>query len=309
MLQLNTLVIENAVANQSEAMEAETISKNGKNLKSQMSRKNIFKKAFSTILAAACFTAVAYTQSGYIDDIEWKIVGNKLIISGTGKVRSQNNSSYPWNSYYDAMSKVSTVIIESGVENIPDYAFSNWSKITTVTIPNTVTTIEKNAFFRTGLKTINIPSSVTTMGGDVFNDCDELTSINVDNNNTEYSSENGVLFNKTKTILIRYPEGKTNTVYIIPNTVKILESRCFERCGSKSVTIPSSVTTIKKEAFKLCGRITQIINYATEPQKIDSNDVFSTGARLLVPAESKEVYRKDKYWNASFASIVAIPND
>jgi hypothetical protein len=122
------------------------------------------------------------------------------------------------------------------------------------TIPNTVTKIEDYAFsYRNSLSSVTIPASVTSLGKDVFFGCLNLTTIAVDQNNQNYSSDDGVLFNKAKNELIRFPRGKTGS-YTIPNTVKSIGRNAFARTGGlTSVTIPSSVTSIGETAFAATG--------------------------------------------------------
>ena len=96
---------------------------------------------------------------------------------------------------------------------------------------------------------------------------------NVDNNNPNYSSDNGVLFNKNKTTLISYPRGKTGE-YIIPSSVKSIGEAAFNNCHNlSSVTIPSSVTSIEEEAFWGCSKLSSI----TIPSSVKSIEyaVFS----------------------------------
>ena len=64
-----------------------------------------------------------------------------------------------------------------------------------------------------------------------FNGCDNLTNITVDDDNVMYRSSDGVLFNKSMTNLIRYPEGRENSEYIIPNSVNIIEDGAFAECN------------------------------------------------------------------------------
>ena len=97
----------------------------------------------------------------------------------------------------------------SSVKSIGYAAFQSCSSLTSFTIPNSVTTIGEFAFsVCSSLTTINIPSSVTSIGLPAFAGCTSMTEITVNSNNANYSSANGVLFDKNKTTIIRYPLAK-----------------------------------------------------------------------------------------------------
>ena len=135
------------------------------------------------------------------------------------------------------------------------------SSIKTIIIPNSVTSIGAEAFYNcTGLTRVTIPDSVTSIGNSAFRYCTGLTSVTVDVNNPNYSSdEYGVLFNKDKTELIQYPIGNKRTEYIIPDSVTSIGNYAFYYCkGLTSVTIGNGVKRIDNQAFVMCSGLTSI---------------------------------------------------
>ena len=174
-------------------------------------------------------------------------------------------------------------IVPEGVEVIGDWAFSGCqmiysvalpstltiikecafigSAITSITIPEGVHTIEVNAFSDcTRLLTASIPASATTIGNNIFGDCEKLTVITVADGNTAYKSVDGVLFTADEKTLVQYPRGKANTVYIIPFGVTHIADYAF--CGGcknlTAIEIPSSVTDIGTMAFYKIPQLTSI---------------------------------------------------
>lgn len=146
-------------------------------------------------------------------------------------------------------------------------------------IPDSVTTIVGYAFSLCyNLTSITIPDSVTDIGAGAFLYCGELTSIDVDSANPSYCSVDGNLFNKEKTTLVQYLEGKTDTHYTIPDSVTSIGEHAFDGCDYlTSVTIPNSVTSIGDWAFSLCFELSSI----TIP-----NSVTSIGIRAFENCES-----------------------
>ncbi|MBQ6561392.1 MAG: leucine-rich repeat domain-containing protein [Paludibacteraceae bacterium] len=170
-------------------------------------------------------------------------------------------------------SGLTSIEIPSSVTSIGGCAFSDCSGLTSIEIPSSVTSIGEWAFYAcSGLTHIEIPSSVTNIEKNAFGSCDVLSSINVVSDNSIYSSEDGVLYDKNKRKLICVPAGK-NGKFVIPSSVTSIGNYAFMYCrGLTSIEIPSSVTSIENEAFWNCHSLTSI----EIPSSVTSieNDVF-----------------------------------
>lgn len=155
---------------------------------------------------------------------------------------------------------LTNVSIGDGVTYIGSEAFKNCKKLTDILVPYGVKTIDRNAFSGcSNLKTILIPDTVTKIENDVFYNCTSLIEILVDSNNPNYSSKDGVLFNKDKTALIQYPVGKTNYYYKIPDSVTDIQKYAFTGCKNiTSLSIPASAN-ISSGSFSGCTEITNIV--------------------------------------------------
>ena len=166
--------------------------------------------------------------------------------------------------YIDNLSSVSLIIPSEingkQVTGIGGQAFEGCTGLANITIPDSVTEIGLEAFSGcTSLTNITIPDSVTEIGSSAFSGCSSLTAIDVEVGNNNYTSVNGVLFNKGKTELICYPAGKTDKSYNIPNSVTSIGYSAFINCTSiTSITIPDSVTSIDSSAFGGCSSLKSI---------------------------------------------------
>ncbi len=190
------------------------------------------------------------------------------------------------------------VTFGNSVKSIGSFAFGGCYNLKNIYLSDSVVSIDSYAFDScSSVTNIYIPASVTSIGGDAFRDCYSLTDISVDTSNPNYTSIDGVLYNKDMTTLIQYPIGIKAESFDIPDTVTKIGSDAFWSCeyltsviipdsvinigntafcscvNLESVTIPDSVTTIGFMAFYACSSLTEV----TVPKSVTviNNHTFS----------------------------------
>lgn len=154
---------------------------------------------------------------------------------------------------------IKEVNLPESLECIGESAFEECLNLETIKVNDNLTEILKYAFSCCySLKNFDVPASLTSIGEFVFNNCYSLQSINVDSKNTVYSSEDGVLYNKDKTTLIRFPEGKSLEGWSFPSSVTVIGHSGFYGCEMESIVIPENIETIGKLAFSSCYNLESI---------------------------------------------------
>ena len=203
---------------------------------------------------------------------------------------------------------VSIVLPSTTITAISTNTFRNCTNLTSVTIPNTVTNINENAFYGcSSLTSVNIPSSVTNIGPRAFYGC---SSITVDAENQHYTSQDGILYNKTMTEFILMPYGIITGNVTIPDNVTSIAANAFTGCTVlTSITIPDSVTSIGGWVFSNCTALTSVIVLATTPPTLAITNTFNgnhADRKIYVPADSVEAYKAAEIWSTYESVIQAI---
>ncbi len=197
-------------------------------------------------------------------------VGNDTELVLPDKYNGQNYEIYD-HAFCDCYNLTSITIPDS-VTSIGEYAFSWCSSLTSVTIPDSVTSIGEYAFsWCSSLTSITIPDSVTSIGEDAFYRCSSLTSITIPDSVTSIGED--AFYRCSSLTSVTIGNGVTSigvnafydcsslTSVTIPDSVTSIGTWAFAYCRKlTSVTIGNGVTSIGSSAFKGCYRLVEVIN-------------------------------------------------
>ena len=163
-----------------------------------------------------------------------------------------------------ASTAISSITFPSKLQYIAKDAFEYCENLTSVTIPNSTKTIFGGAFANcTNLSTVTIGSKVSNIKSGAFTGCVALSSISVDSANETYSSASGVLYNKDKTTLILYPQGKSNTGFELRDETTTIADYAFEGNTALQqllINSDSSLVSIGVGAFRGCSSLKSIMD-------------------------------------------------
>ncbi|MBD5260064.1 MAG: leucine-rich repeat protein [Bacteroides sp.] len=193
------------------------------------------------------------------------------------------------------------------VTTIGVYAFTSCSKLTSVTFTESLKSIDRDAFYSCpGLTSVYIPKSCTSIGYGAFGGCKMLLSIEVDPENENYASSDGVLFNKDFTTLVLCTTGKKGD-YVIPESVTSIEKYAFFNCNDlTSISMPETLTTIGKRAFGYCYGLTSI-SIPESVINIDEEAFYDCGIKSIELPKTLYSIGREAFYRCGGLTSISIP--
>ena len=193
----------------------------------------------------------------------------------------------------------------------PKEVYVNGVLLTKIDIESGSTTVPK-LLMTSAITEVNIPDSVTNINAADFKNCINLKTVNVSTNNPYYSSENGIVFNKNKTEIVLFPQGKQDTYYTIPSTVTSIANYAFYNAlNIKEITIPENVTKIGDYAFYYTTALEKIrwnaVDIATCSASAFQNAGKNSGGINLVFGDNVKKIPDKSFYTAISSSSTA-PN-
>ncbi|NMC60695.1 MAG: leucine-rich repeat domain-containing protein, partial [Candidatus Methanofastidiosa archaeon] len=235
-------------------------------------------------------TVTTLTLSGNIDARDFVFMRDKLRVLSSADLTSANIKAYT------GTDGTNTGLLTTySINEIPAYAFYNpvyntfKYTLTSFKLPSTTTSIGYLAFYYCTMLsgTVTIPASVKSIGEYAFYGCTQISSFSVANNNSRYSSLNGVLFNKNQDTLFIFPGAKSGT-YTIPASVKHVGASAFEgQSNLMQLYFPSTLNSIGAYAFAFCNGVSGNLTLPSNLKKIEDGAFYGCSklnGTVIIPA-------------------------
>ena len=210
-------------------------------------------------------------------------------------------SSIFWN-----CNKITSVVVEEGVQSIDWQVFQGCTKLQTVVFPNSLTNMDDNIF--SGCKkltNVTLSNQLTKIPSGTFWECESLQSIEIPS--TVTSIETSAFYGCCSLKSIDLPEGLTKikegafghcyslSSVTLPETLTHIGRDAFDSDQLYSILIPATIVDLADQAFGLCGNLSQIYINATTPPTVGEN-AFPSRAKIYVPCDAINAYKTHDDW-------------
>ena len=221
--------------------------------------------------------------------------------------------------------------IPDKIETVDSDTFTDCKNLKIVYLNNNLTTIGNSMFYGcVNLNTLVIGRNVSAIQGIAFAMCGNLKNIIIDENNVNFTVENGAIFNTDKSILVRYPSAisynipetvseissqcfqysRVLTNIVIPNTVTIIGMSAFSNCNNlKTITMSENITTIAQNTFFGCSSLTNI-EIPSGVTSIGDNAFFNCSSLITITVlvETPPTIQTNTFRNVPNTTIYYVPD-
>lgn len=227
-----------------------------------------------------------------------------------------------------------SLVVPQGVEQIDARAFAACVMLREISLPDSLLSIGDSAFSScASLQSFFLPKNLSAFGANVLSGCMSLQAIEADEENTKFSTQDGVLFTKDMAKLIAYPAQKTQEAYRVPETVRVIETSAFfgnaylkrialppiltaiepytfgQMSSLQQITLPNTVMTIGTNAFSGCSALKSV----SLPDALHSIDAAafancSALSTLKIPEQVQEI-GENAFTNCTALTGIALPSN
>ena len=234
------------------------------------------------------------TIPGYVQGLKINKIENEAF-KGNDKVKKitiKEDISVIESNAFEDCSELTEIELPDGLIKIGNEAFKGCKKLSKIQFPESLLNISNKAFENCEeLTSVFIPKEVQRLYKDTFSGCVKLKEFIVDDENLYFSAIDGVLFNKTQDVLIKYPEGKNNKSYIVPDTVIDIGEESFINCKELvNITLPVRLSGLCVGTFKDCENLEKVIVQEDNPRFLTIDGVLfnkEKKALLFYPLNKK----------------------
>lgn len=205
------------------------------------------------------------------------------------------------------------VVLPANLKEMSDFLFAGCKKIS-VNIPKGIETLGLCVFNNCTADVMHIPASVSSISEASFGmrsinfvGIPTLKAFSVDAANKNYCDEDGVLFNKDKSILIRYPQSKSDEEYTVPESVTRIADNAFMLCSKlKRVNLPNTIKEIGGNAFWKCSAL-ESINLPSKIKELKDSFACCESLQEFTVPKGIKTLPDSMFWTCKKLKKVTLP--